>query len=116
MCRDKRFLEETRYYPHFNHFKMAASCLSKLQKFQGSLVGAVLGDCIGAVYEGSWSDSIELNSIIDLVTSIEKGKKQQQQYQCFLNEAVNNLFIFLLLIISYIYCFLHMTRPQRSSF
>ncbi|WAR20803.1 ADPRS-like protein [Mya arenaria] len=50
---------------------------SKLTKFQGSLVGAVLGDCIGALFEGGWFNKIELNKILKEVAKIEHAKSSQ---------------------------------------
>ncbi|XP_052772912.1 ADP-ribosylhydrolase ARH3-like [Mya arenaria] len=50
---------------------------SKLTKFQGSLVGAVLGDCIGALFEGEWFNKIEMNKILKEVAKIEHAKSSQ---------------------------------------
>ena len=46
---------------------------TKLSRFQGSLVGAVVGDCIGAVFEGGWFDNVELDRIVKLSTKIDDG-------------------------------------------
>ncbi|KAJ8316997.1 hypothetical protein KUTeg_004901 [Tegillarca granosa] len=42
-----------------------------LSRFQGSLVGAVVGDCIGAVFEGLWVPGIAIEKILRLVKKIE---------------------------------------------
>ena len=44
-----------------------------LQKFQGSVVGGVVGDCVGAVYEGAWGAFIGLDKVLKLVRKIESG-------------------------------------------
>ncbi|KAK6174534.1 hypothetical protein SNE40_017791 [Patella caerulea] len=56
-----------------------------LSRFQGSLVGAVLGDCIGAVYE--LGGEITLSEILNTIYSIEasggtdnKGKQEEILY------------------------------------
>lgn len=47
---------------------MAASLL---QRFQGALVGAVIGDCIGGVYEGDWGSFIGMGKVLQLVNKIK---------------------------------------------
>jgi hypothetical protein len=50
---------------------MAASLLGR---FQGSLVGAIVGDCIGAVFEGfDWSTVVGTDRVLKLVEKIETG-------------------------------------------
>lgn len=51
---------------------MAASVLNKLLKFQGCLVGGIVGDCIGAEFEGlSWSYVVGTEKVLNLVHKIE---------------------------------------------
>ena len=51
---------------------MAASMLSR---FQGSLVGAIVGDCIGSVFEGyDWSVAIGTERVLKLIGKLENGK------------------------------------------
>lgn len=44
-----------------------------LSRFQGALVGAVVGDCIGAVFEGLWAPGIATEKILRQVKKIETG-------------------------------------------
>jgi ADP-ribosylglycohydrolase len=58
------------------------SCESLLSKFKGALVGAVVGDCIGSVFEGYWGKGFAVEKVLRL--SIEKleteyGKHQHDQ-------------------------------------
>lgn len=57
-----------------------AAAASNLSRFQGSLVGAVVGDCIGAVFEGGWFQSVELDRIYKLSSTIEKGIKSLSSF------------------------------------
>lgn len=54
-------------------FKRMAVAIS-LKRFQGCLVGAVVGDCIGANFEAGWFDRVEIDNILTVKHSIEKGR------------------------------------------
>ncbi|XP_060599900.1 ADP-ribosylhydrolase ARH3-like [Ruditapes philippinarum] len=63
---------------------MAASLLGR---FQGSLVGAIVGDCIGAVFEGfDWSTVVGTDRVLKLVEKIEtdhastEAKKRKKEF------------------------------------
>ena len=43
--------------------------VSLLSKFKGAMVGAVIGDCIGARFEGNYR--VELAEVLGLVQQIE---------------------------------------------
>ena len=47
---------------------------SMLLKYQGSVVGGVVGDCVGAVFEGLWGSFIGLDKVLKLVNKIQVGK------------------------------------------
>ncbi|KAK3095103.1 hypothetical protein FSP39_010370 [Pinctada imbricata] len=53
--------------------------LSLLSRFKGALVGAVLGDCIGAYFEFEWAPSIEKEKIVNLVNKIEAESKKDKK-------------------------------------
>lgn len=61
---------------------------SLLSRFQGSLVGAVTGDCIGAVFERLWARTIEPEKVKKVVDKIDTG-------ECFGFLDDTNYFIFL---------------------
>ncbi|XP_056004434.1 ADP-ribosylhydrolase ARH3-like [Ostrea edulis] len=44
---------------------------SLLSKFKGALVGAVLGDCIGSVFEGLWARSIAVEKVLKSIDKLE---------------------------------------------
>lgn len=46
---------------------------SKLSRFQGSLVGGVVGDCIGAVFEGGWFERVEIEDVLKVTRKIQSG-------------------------------------------
>ncbi|XP_033756833.1 ADP-ribose glycohydrolase ARH3-like isoform X2 [Pecten maximus] len=60
---------------------MAQAC-SLLSRFRGCLAGAVIGDCVGSVFEGLWADSIELTKILKedqkIFEAAEKRKETNQ--------------------------------------
>ena len=45
-----------------------------LSKFQGALVGAVIGDCIGAVFEHLWAETISPDKVKAAVERVEAGE------------------------------------------
>ncbi|XP_062566072.1 ADP-ribosylhydrolase ARH3-like [Saccostrea cucullata] len=42
-----------------------------ISKFKGALVGAVLGDCIGSIFEGLWAKSIAIEKVLKKVDKVE---------------------------------------------
>ncbi|XP_045190282.2 ADP-ribosylhydrolase ARH3-like [Mercenaria mercenaria] len=53
---------------------------SMLQKFQGTLVGAIVGDCIGSVFEGlSWASVVGTEKVVKLVEKIEDDHKNSEE-------------------------------------
>lgn len=42
-----------------------------LSKFKGALVGAVLGDCIGAVFECLWASSNAVEKVLKSIDELE---------------------------------------------
>ena len=46
---------------------------SLLLRYQGSVVGGVVGDCVGAVFEGLWGAFIGLDKVLKLVNKIQAG-------------------------------------------
>ncbi|KAK2149542.1 hypothetical protein LSH36_447g02035 [Paralvinella palmiformis] len=52
--------------------------VSLLSKFKGAMVGAVIGDCIGAGFEGELY--VELQDVLSLVEKIEKKEVKQLGY------------------------------------
>ena len=46
-----------------------------LQRFQGSIVGGVIGDCVGAVYEEMWGSFIGLEKVLGLIRKLQTGIK-----------------------------------------
>lgn len=50
-----------------------------LNKFQGSLVGGIVGDCIGAVFEGfSWASVVGLEKVLTLAKKVEEKHKNKE--------------------------------------
>ncbi|KAL3863996.1 hypothetical protein ACJMK2_005712 [Sinanodonta woodiana] len=45
--------------------------VSRISRFHGSLVGAVVGDCIGAVFEEAWLPGINIDRVLRQVEKIE---------------------------------------------
>ena len=44
-----------------------------LSKFKGALVGAVLGDCIGSLFEGLWAKSIQVEKVLQNIGQLESA-------------------------------------------
>ena len=45
----------------------------KLSRFKGSMVGGVVGDCIGAVFEGMWGLVIGIERVLKEIHIIDTG-------------------------------------------
>ena len=60
---------------------------SLLLKFQGSVVGGVIGDCVGAVYEGMWV--IGLEKTLKLVNKIQAGNSAKILLFAFTSNLTN---------------------------
>ena len=58
---------------------MAAPLLpSLLSRYQGSVVGGVVGDCIGAIFEVLWTPGIKIENVLVMTKKIEDGKYPYQ--------------------------------------
>ena len=69
---------------------------SLLQRFQGSVVGGVVGDCVGAVFEVLWGTYIGTEKVLGLVRKIESGNSYLDRfylktYKSFIN--INRRFL-----------------------
>lgn len=71
---------------------MAQPSMLLLSRFQGCLAGAVIGDCIGAVFEGFWADSIAIEKILEEVNKISTGTLLKStiklKYACLIKAVV----------------------------
>lgn len=48
-----------------------------LSKFQGALVGAVVGDCIGAIFESLWAKTIHPNKVLKAIENLETDSTEE---------------------------------------
>jgi hypothetical protein len=58
----------------FKIIKQSKMSTTILSKFQGALVGAVIGDCIGAVFEHLWAETISPDKVKAAVERVEAGE------------------------------------------
>ncbi|XP_021348627.1 poly(ADP-ribose) glycohydrolase ARH3-like isoform X2 [Mizuhopecten yessoensis] len=56
-----------------------AQARSLLSRYRGCLAGAVIGDCVGAVFEGAWADSIAIVKIIKEDEKIREAEKRKRE-------------------------------------
>lgn len=54
-----------------------------LSKFQGTLVGAVVGDCIGAIFENLWAKTINPNKVIGAIENLETVSKEEDNHRIY---------------------------------
>ena len=48
---------------------------SLLSRYKGCLVGGVIGDCVGQVFEGLWNGPVSIEKVLkDVVQKIEFGR------------------------------------------
>lgn len=54
---------------------------SLLSRFQGSLVGAVIGDCIGAIFESQWAETIDPDKVAKAISKVETEAEKEEDYK-----------------------------------
>ena len=70
---------------------MIKSQVGLLNKFKGSLIGALIGDCYGAFFEGS--SCVRVEDVIDFI-----GRSIEKPGTIIIIVAISDVFIFLFII------------------